>query len=65
MPKLKTKKALLKRIKITRGGKLLRSHQNRTGHLRRNKSKEALRRYHKTVEVHKSLEKNIKRMLGL
>ncbi|MDO8570519.1 MAG: bL35 family ribosomal protein [Candidatus Daviesbacteria bacterium] len=65
MPKIKTKKALLKRIKITRGGKLFRSHQNRTGHLRRNKSKEALRRYHKPVAVHKSLEKNIRRMLGI
>lgn len=65
MPKIKTKKALLKRIKITGSGKLFRSHQNRTGHLRRNKSKEALRRYHRSVEIHKSLEKDMKRLLGI
>ncbi|MDP3966254.1 MAG: 50S ribosomal protein L35 [archaeon] len=65
MPKIKTKKALLKRIKITGTGKILRSHQNRTGHLRRNKSKEALRRYHKPVILHKSLNKTVRRLLGI
>ena len=33
MPKLKTKKTLLKRIKITHSGKLLKK-QSRTGHLK-------------------------------
>lgn len=34
MPKIKPKKTLLKRIKITKSGKILKK-QNRTGHLKR------------------------------
>lgn len=64
MPKVKTKKSLAKKIKITKTGKILRSHQLRSGHLRRNKSKSALRRHKKPLRFDKSLEKTIKRMLG-
>lgn len=64
MPKVKTKKALLKRIKITGGGKILRSHQLRAGHLRRHKSKQALRRYRRPLILNKSFEKTAKRLLG-
>lgn len=62
--KVKTKKALLKRIKISGSGKIIRSHQLRSGHLRRHKSKSALRRHRVPVQIDKSLEKTIKRMIG-
>ena len=61
----KTKKALLKRIKITGTGKIMRSHQLRSGHLRRTKSKSALRRHAVPVEFDKTQLKAIKRMLGI
>lgn len=63
--KHKTKKALLKRIKITGTGKILRSHQLRSGHLRRNKSKSTLRRHARPVVLDKASMKAAKRMLGL
>lgn len=63
--KLKTKKAVAKRIKVTKTGKLLRSHQLRTSHLRRKKSKDTLRKHARMVKVHKSESKVLKKMLGL
>lgn len=65
MPKLKTKKALLKRIKITKGGKIMRSHQLRSGHLRRHKSKSALRRHARPIQLNKANLKSFKKMLGI
>lgn len=61
---MKTKRSLLKKIKITATGKIMRSHQLRSGHLRRNKSKSALRRHANPVQIDKTLEKQIKRLLG-
>lgn len=63
--KLKTKKSVVKRIKVTGTGKLLRSHQFRTSHLRRKKSKSALRRHAQMFEVTKGNAKALKRMLGM
>ena len=63
--KHKTKKSLMKRIKITGTGKIMRSHQLRSGHLRRNKTKRALRRHAEPVALHKSLVSAAKRMLGI
>jgi large subunit ribosomal protein L35 len=63
--KHKTKKALMKRVKITGTGKIMRSHQLRSGHLRRNKSKNALRRHAVPVELSKTLVSAAKRMLGI
>jgi ribosomal protein L35 len=63
--KHKTKKALIKRVKITGTGKIMRSHQLRSGHLRRRKSKNALRRHAVPIALDKSLIKAAKRMLGL
>lgn len=63
--KIKSKKALTKRIKITSTGKIMRSHQLRSGHLRRNKSKSALRRHKTPIEMKKTELKNMKRMLGI
>lgn len=65
MPKVKTKKILSKKIKITGTGKLLRSHQLRSGHLRRHKSKQALRRHRRPIEVSKTIERSIRRMLSI
>lgn len=63
--KLKTKKSAQKRFKITKTGKILRSNQLRTAHLRRKKSKSALRRHARVVEVNKAGLRQVKRMLGL
>ena len=65
MPKPKTKKALAKRIKITKTGKIMRSHQLRSGHLRRHKSKSALRRHARPISLSKTSVKAVKRMLGI
>lgn len=65
MPKVKTKKSLIKKIKVTGTGKLMRSHQLRSGHLRRHKSKSALRRHAEPIRIHKSIEKTLKRLLGM
>jgi ribosomal protein L35 len=64
MPKIKTKKILAKKMKISATGKLMRSHQLRSGHLRRNKSKQALRRHAVPMEVHKTIERSFRRLLG-
>ncbi len=63
--KHKTKKSLMKKVKITGTGKIMRSHQLRSGHLRRKKSKSALRRAARPVEFHKTQIKAVKSMLGL
>lgn len=63
--KHKTKKALMKRIKITGTGKIMRSHQLRSGHLRRNKSKGTLRKHAVPVEFSKTSLKSIRKMLGM
>lgn len=43
MPKIKTKKAAAKRLKVTGSGKIVTRHA-RIGHLRRRKSKRTMRR---------------------
>lgn len=65
MSKMKTKKSILKRIKITAKGKLLRRHQLGAGHLKRKKSKSALRRQGKTREFFKGEGKKFKKILGI
>lgn len=65
MPKLKTKKILSKKVKITGTGKIMRSHQLRSGHLRRVKSKSALRRHKQPVEVSATIRRSLKRLLGI
>lgn len=63
--KIKTQKSVVKRFKITGSGKIMRSHQLRANHLRRNKSKGALRRHAISSEVKKGDAKALKRMLGI
>lgn len=62
--KQKTRKGVRKRFKITATGKVLRRIQN-SRHLRRKKSKKAIRSYRKYVEVTGKQAKKIKKMLGL
>ena len=64
MPKQKTRRAVLKRFKITKTGKVLRRSQGMR-HLRRRKSKKAIRRYNVPKQVTGKWAKKIKRMLGL
>lgn len=65
MPKIKTTKSVIKRVKVTKNGKIIRSHQLRANHLRRHKSKSALRRHAKPMVVAKGDAKQLKRMLGI
>lgn len=61
--KLKTRKSVVKRFKLTKGGKVIR----RTGqirHLAANRSKRNRRRSRVPRVVEKTMAKKIKRMLG-
>ncbi len=62
--KQKTRKGVSKRFKITATGKVLRRRQM-ARHLRRKKSKSAIRKYRVMVEVEGVKAKKIKRMLGM
>ena len=65
MTKMKTNKTILKRVKITSKGKLLRRHQLGAGHLKRKKSKGALNRQKKTSVFFKGEAKNLRKLIGL
>lgn len=60
--KAKTKKAAVKRFKITKKGKILRRRQM-ASHLKAAKSKSARTRYKRTAYVSKPEKKNIERLL--
>ncbi len=62
--KQKTRKGVSKRFKITATGKVLRRIQN-SRHIRRRKSKKAIRNYRIPVQVKGAWARKIKRMLGL
>ena len=64
MPKMKTHKATAKRFKITGSGKILRRKQ-RSGHLRRKKSKRVRRSFDKDHPVTSEDAKRVRRILGL
>lgn len=61
---MKARKIVAKRFKITATGKVLSRHQNMR-HLRRRKSKKAIRRYKRTKLITGKMARKIKRMLGL
>lgn len=63
MPKMKTKKALAKRVKVTGSGKLKRS-QSYMSHFAHNKSKKQRRQLRKSSLVHNTDFKRIKLMLA-
>lgn len=62
--KQKTRKIVMKRFKITGTGKVLRRAVNMR-HLRRKKSKKAIRRYRKYIEVGGAFARKIKQMLHI
>ncbi len=64
MPKQKTKKSILKRVKITSTGRIFRRHQYGAGHLKRNKGKGALERQRNTAEYFKGESKRFKDILA-
>jgi large subunit ribosomal protein L35 len=64
MPKMKTHKATAKRFKVTKKKKLRRLKQGRS-HLRRKKSKRALRELRKDVPIDNADEKRVRRLLGI
>lgn len=64
MPKLKTHKGTAKRVKLTGSGKITRQRAS-GGHLLAKKSKSRKRAINSTGVVRGSMEKNIKRALGV
>lgn len=64
MPKMKTKKSLARRVKVTAGGKILHA-SNFTGHLKRNKSNSRLRRLKRLKTFSRAFELKIKQRLGV
>lgn len=64
MPKMKTNKAMAKRVKITARGKMMRQHPG-VGHLKSVKSPKRLRRMRKAVPVAPGFAKQVRRKLGI
>ena len=64
MPKMKTKKAVSKRIKVTATGRL-RRRRSGSGHLKSVKSPTRIRRFRKETELTGGFAKNARRLLGL
>lgn len=65
MPKQKTNKSILKRLKITSKGKILRRHQLGAGHLKRNKTKKTLNRHKKTIAYFTGEARRLRKIIGL
>ncbi len=63
MPKLKTRKIVLKRFKVTGTGKILRRAQNMR-HLRRRKSKKQIRAYNVPKQLTGKIATKITKMLA-
>ena len=64
MPKMKTNKAVAKRIKVTAKGKLMRRRPLR-GHLKSRKSPKRIRALRQSRPVAKGFQKHAKKLLGL
>jgi len=64
MPKLKTNKGAAKRLRITKSGHLKRGSPGKR-HLTGGKRKKRIRRLRKAKLIHKSLERRMRRLLGL
>lgn len=65
MPKQKTNKSVLKRVKITSTGKILRRHQFGAGHLKRKKSKGALEAQKKNSTFFKGEARSLRKIIGI
>ena len=64
MPKVKTNKAVAKRVKVTARGKVMRGRPG-AGHLKSRKSPRRIRRFRTTTEVGGAFAKHAKQMLGM
>ena len=64
MPKQKTRKSIVKRVKVTARGKLLRNKPG-AGHLKSRKTPSQLRRFRKQAQVPAAFAKQVKRMLNI
>jgi ribosomal protein L35 len=61
---MKTKKCIVKRLKVTARGKILRHHPG-AGHLKSAKTQKQIRRFRKAAKVPKMFAKNARIMLGV
>ena len=64
MPKMKTNKAVAKRVKVTARGKIKRR-RPLTSHLKSTKSPKRLRKLRTDADVSKGFSKHAKRLLGI
>ncbi len=64
MPKIKTRKGVKKRFKVTKKGKLKRSHAFK-GHILTKKSAKRKRNLRKSEIVNKADKKRMKKMMGV
>jgi len=64
MPKMKTNKAIAKRVKITARGKVM-TRAPGAGHLKSRKSPSRIRRFRKAHVLGSGFAKQAKKMLGL
>ena len=64
MPKMKTNKAVAKRVKITGTGKVKRR-RPMAGHLKSRKTAKRIRALRGQRDVSKGFQKHVKRLLGL
>ena len=64
MPKIKTRKGIAKRIRVTGNGKLMRASAWKS-HLLEHKSKKRKRTYENEQSVSKSDRKTVRRALGI
>jgi len=62
--KMKTKKSLLRRVKVTGSGKIFHA-SNFRRHLKRNKSQSQLRRLNKLKKFSKAFEAKVRDRLGI
>jgi len=63
MPKIKTCKALVKRVKVSKGGKILRSHPGKS-HLNSAMSPKRRRQLRRKAQIAAGFRRRIKRALG-
>jgi len=63
MPKMKTHKGLAKRMRLTAGGKVIRSKKSHTSHLMSSKSAKRRRNLNRASVVSGKIGKKIKRLL--
>lgn len=64
MPKIKPKKTLKKRVKVTKGGKLIRK-QIETGHLKRKWTANKKHRKADPKKIKEGYKKKFEKMLGM